>query len=233
MSDTDPLFSRPREGPLGDIVTVVESVYAKIEADEREFLDSADGRGMPLSCPSGCGSCCEPFVPDILPAEAIYAATWLICSGSPLVEEVESWVSGGRPQTAPCPFYRASKPEAHCGIYPARFLVCRLFCAAGMRDKEGNATFRPCAHMPLPGYPAKGGERLSLSGDALARVFGREPPVMADYAAELAALLPSEAGERASVYEALPWALARVGLSFSLAARSLDRPYSSQDEGKD
>jgi hypothetical protein len=67
-----------------------------------------------------------------------------------------------------------------------------------------------------------------MSGADLVREFGAAPPVMADYAAELASLRPAEAAERALLVEALPSALRRVGLSLSLAEDARDRTYSTR-----
>jgi hypothetical protein len=69
-----------------------------------------------------------------------------------------------------------------------------------------------------------------LSGADLVREFGAEPPAMADYAAELSSLRPAEAAERSLLFEALPPALRRVGLSLSLAEDARDRTYSTDDE---
>jgi uncharacterized protein len=229
MSDTDPRASPPEDSLLRGIISVVERIYAEIEGDQRAFLEAAAASGAPLVCPPGCGSCCEPFVPDILPAEAAYAAAWLLGHEPELAAEAATWGSDP-PAAPPCPFYRKASLEAHCAIYPARFLICRLFCAAGMRDKEGNPSFKPCAHMSLAGYPGLGEERPIIVGDDLIRLFGVAPPIMADYSAELVALCPSDAGDRVTVVEALPKALARVGLSLSLAHAASDRAYSNEDE---
>jgi hypothetical protein len=67
-----------------------------------------------------------------------------------------------------------------------------------------------------------------MSGPELERQFGFVPPIMASYAAELAALCPSEAAERSLIGAVLPAALARVGLSLSLAEDGPDRRYSDQ-----
>lgn len=210
---------------LKSVVSTVGEVYARIERDQAAFLASATASGAALSCPSGCGLCCEPFVPDITSAEAVFAADWLIARKPELAAGVASWTPDDRPEAPPCPFYRRSMPEAHCTIYPARFLVCRLFCASGIRNREGLAAFRPCAHMCLDAFPLRGEERASLAGEELARVFGAEPPIMADYSAQIVALLPSEASETALVLDALPRAIARVSLALSLAGASSDRAY--------
>lgn len=210
---------------LQSAISTLGEVYARIEREQATFLSSAAAAGSPIVCPQGCGLCCEPFVPDITAAEAAFAASWIIANKPELAAEVASWEANGGPDAPPCPFYRRSTPEAHCSIYPARFLVCRLFYASAVRDKEGRAAFRPCAHMSLVAFPRLGGERPSLAGEELARVFGAEPPIMADYSAQVVALFPSESGETALVTEAMPKAVARVGLTLSLAGAAKDRPY--------
>jgi hypothetical protein len=87
--------------------------------------------------------------------------------------------------------------------------------------------------MPLAGYPPVGQDRPVLSGGELLRVFGSAPPIMADYASALTALCPSDSAERTLLVEALPLALARVGLSLSLAEGATDRAYSGYDEPKE
>lgn len=83
--------------------------------------------------------------------------------------------------------------------------------------------------MPLAGYPEIGGPRPTMTGTALAAGFGSEPPIMADYAAELSGLCPAEASERPLLVDALPAALAWVSLSLSLAEGALDRTYSGTE----
>jgi uncharacterized protein len=233
MSDTDPLPSAPKGSSLERVIAAVGTVYRRIEVDQRAFLADAAERGSPLRCPPGCGACCEPFVPDILPVEAAYAAAWILERKPELAREIASW--NDRPHAPPCPFLARTDEGLRCSIYPARFLICRLFGAAGSRDKEGRASFRPCAHMPVPGLKVAGGENAPLAGEELAGRFGSVPPIMVDYATEVVGLSPSEGGERHSLYDALPLALIRVGLCLSLdreaslAARAPDGSYSAED----
>jgi Fe-S-cluster containining protein len=233
MSCPGPLPPTPKGSTLEGVIAAVGAIYARIERDQRSFLAAATEHGAPLACIPGCGACCEPFVPDLLPAEAAYAAAWILARAPALVPEIAAWRRCDRSAAPPCPFLKKSEVVSRCAIYPARFLICRLFGASGIRDREGRTAFRPCAHMPFAGYRSLGEERPALTGDALLRAFGAEPPIMTDYATELVALSPSESGERHSVLEALPPALIRVGLSLSLAARALDRTYSNYDERED
>jgi hypothetical protein len=84
--------------------------------------------------------------------------------------------------------------------------------------------------MPLAGCWSRENERPNLAGEELLRVYGAEPPVMADYTTELVGLSPSESGEARSVLEAMPSALMRVGQTLSLARRASDGTYSKHDE---
>lgn len=230
MSYSDTLPPTPKGSTLERDIFTVRLVYARVERDQQSFLTAAALHGAPLNCPPGCGSCCEPFVPDVLPVEAAYAAAWILAHAPDLANEIAAWRDGDRPPTPPCPFLRSTEEGARCAIYPARFLICRLFCASGIRDKEGKIAFRPCVHMPLAKYPPSGQSRPTLTGEALLRAFGVEPPAMVDYATELVSLSPSESGERHSILDALPSALVRVGLGLSLAARAPDGTYSMHDE---
>ena len=159
--------------------------------------------------------------------EAAIIAAWLLESAPELAQETAAWTVADSPAVPPCPFLRRSGKGARCAIYPVRPLVCRLFGASGTRDREGHASFRLCAHMPLAGFPPVGGERPSITGPRLEERFGSPPPAMAVYAAELAALSPSEAAERSLIVDARPSAWARVSLSLSLADGRCDRTYSA------
>jgi Fe-S-cluster containining protein len=225
-----PIPATPRGSSLEILMGRVAEIYARIEADQRAFLSGAAARGAALECPEGCGSCCEAFVPDLLPQEAAFMAAWLLESAPELAREAAAWTAAGRPAAPPCPFLSRRPSGARCAIYPARPLVCRLFGAAGVRDRDGRASFRPCARMPLAGYAPVGGERPSMRGGELDAAFGSMPPMMADYAAELSGASPGESADRALLPEALPRALARVALALSLAEDARDRAYSSPHE---
>jgi Fe-S-cluster containining protein len=226
----DPVPSTPKGSALECVVSSVHAIYGKVECAQTSFRDAAAQRGVALRCPPGCGACCEPYVPDVLPSEAAYAAAWILENKPEIAAEIVAWPGENRPATPPCPFHRSSEQGARCAIYPARFLLCRLFGASGTRDREGRSCFRPCSHMPFAGYPFYGEACPGFSGEKIMRVFGAEPPFMTDYSAQLMSLSPSESGARSSLLEALPAALIRLGLCISLAARAPDPTYSTHDE---
>jgi Fe-S-cluster containining protein len=98
-----------------------------------------------LACPEGCGTCCQTFVPELSAPEADLIAGHILSTSGPLT--ADSWLEGEL--SGACPFYRVVGDPYHCGIYPARPLICRLFGYAGSRGKDGSARFRPCRHMPV------------------------------------------------------------------------------------
>lgn len=173
-----------------------------------------------VSCPFGCGSCCEGFVPDILPLEAAYLAAFLsvadrdrafsiLANGLEARERADGRVG--------CPLYRDDNPY-HCGVYEARPLICRMFAFSAVRDKQGEASFSVC-RLGLSGSGAR-----SAKGSGLVEAFGLEPPVMSDLGSELASIEPESAGDRKPLPQALSLALSRVMFLVGMRA---DQPHDS------
>lgn len=159
-----------------------------------------------VSCPHACGTCCEGFVPDIMPLEAAYVAVWLAgidrdraykLAASGLVPRVRDDGRQG------CPLYADDTPY-HCTVYEARPLICRMFGFAASRDKRGVPAYSVCRH------GISGNGTRSAAGAALVEAFGTEPPLMADMGSELVAIDPSSSAVRRSLPEALNEALAQV-----------------------
>lgn len=184
-------------------LAALEELYARADEAVRRFQDAAG-----LSCPFGCGSCCEGFVPDILPAEAEYLAAYLAVAEP---ERAYALAASGLEAAAypggrlGCPLYRPDTPY-HCSVYEARPLICRLFAFSAVRDKRGEPSYSLCRLMPdatvAPGLRRAAGEGL--------RAFGSVPaPVMADFGSEAAALCPA-GGERGPLPERLEAALSKI-----------------------
>ena len=103
-----------------------------------------------VSCPFGCGSCCEGFVPDILPVEAAYLAAYLAASDRPRAYEAAAGRLGARSYPdgrQGCPLYRTDTPY-HCGVYEARPLICRMF--AFSRITSYNVCYTKLLRRPSP-----------------------------------------------------------------------------------
>jgi uncharacterized protein len=153
------------ERKLPDRIAELRTLYRTIDLETDRF---ARARGV--TCPPGCGSCCERFIPDCSDSEAEYAARFVLFSGidpSPLHE-----IDGA------CPLYDPTS-DAHCRIYPARPFVCRLFGYSGARDKQGERRFRPCRlAIVRPPEASTPGERGAESA---------EIPMMSDFATSFSA----------------------------------------------
>lgn len=202
-----------------------------MEEEQREWIEVS-----PFRCPSGCGTCCERFIPDIWEIEALYIAAQLMIEGRQSnTEEATSCTGTGRMQddVSTCPLYR-SEGRFHCTVYETRPLVCRVFGFAGDRDKWGHLRFTPCRFAEIQGehpykgesqrvvhregwvHPERGGvegtehrKRLWTEQELLSQ-FSRLPPDMTLYARKVQAIDPSWAGEREPLDKALPRALMKL-----------------------
>lgn len=140
-----PRLRRPGEPRLPAHVAEVIRVYRAFDASATRWSGDAG-----VSCPAGCGRCCEGIVPGCGEAEADVAARWIMSVRPDLPDAILS----AEPRSAPpCPFYRADSPE-HCTIYPARPFLCRAFAFSGYPEKHGATVYRLCEHMATPrGFP--------------------------------------------------------------------------------
>ena len=135
---------------LRDRLESLAKVYRRADDAVAAFC-TASG----LACPRGCGTCCEGFVPDVMPIEAAAvavfladadkAAAWSVAASGRGQSPEEASTSTGKRQS--CPLYAADTPW-HCTVYEARPLVCRLFAFSAVRDKRGQSSFALCRLMP-------------------------------------------------------------------------------------
>jgi len=208
--------TRPSSDATMRILEQLRVIYDRIDEAQAESLAAIAKRGLALACPANCGSCCEGFIPDVLPVEAAYLADWLIRVRPELSAKAVEWSGSGGRASPPCPLFEPAREGGHCGVYPARPLICRLFGFAAVRDREGREAYSLCRKMP-----SRGGCR-SWSGDELERDLGAALPDMADFSAAAVAIAPDEAGDRALLTEALPAALRKLALRLYLARLASD-----------
>ncbi len=181
-------------------------LYARIDAEQDQSRAAIAAAGGELACPPGCGSCCEGFIPDVVPIEARCLADWLLRERPDLAERAHSWAEKGAPREPPCPFHESGREGGCCGVYSARPLICRLFGFASVRDREGRPSYALCRFMP-----ARMSGR-SWAGADIENELGARLPDMASYGALVGALVPEETGRRTLLTEALPAALDRLAL---------------------
>lgn len=197
-------------------ITELDSVYTGIEDEQTEWK-----KVTPFHCPSGCGSCCVDFEPDVMEVEAIYLAAWMLHHQKERALSIldGSFVSPRPDPDRGCAFFDPESPY-HCTVYGGRALICRLFGYTGDRGKDGLGRWKPCKF--LPENAEDGGEhrKRQYSSAELQERFGATPPLMSDITARAIAIDPGTAGKRYPLMEALAIALRRL----QLALRFLDAP---------
>jgi Fe-S-cluster containining protein len=185
----------------------LHDIYRRIDEAQATWIAAT-----PFRCPSGCGSCCEGFEPDILDVEALYLAAWLARNQPARFSAIQSGKAGFGEAGKGCPLADPAG-EYHCTVYGGRPLICRLFAYSGDRGKDGCARFRLCSAMTHPG-PRQMHERELLDA------YGLLPPIMGDFAGEAGTLLPDRNGERSRLRDALAAAASKIRHLSDLSASS-------------
>ncbi len=180
----------------------LQDIYNQAQAAMDRFSDASG-----FSCIPNCGACCEGFTPDIRPAEAAYLAIWLLGPGREKLALAEL-----DPTDGTCPFYSREDPH-HCQVYPARFLICRLFGFSGMRTKHGKLEYSLCFALA----EANKNLRQRWSEEELRDAFTSLPPLMSDYGSAASLIEPESAGSPEPAGQAVRRALNRVGLLLSIS----------------
>jgi len=131
---------------VSDTLLSLNEIYGDLEIQSQKFK-----KDYHISCPPGCGTCCEHFLPEISQAEALMVAVYLkfILNDTALINSVLN----NEKQTG-CPLYNKDNPN-HCTVYPARPLICRLFGASTNSDKNGVPVFRKCIFNKTSSMPDK------------------------------------------------------------------------------
>ena len=165
------IFSDWKQFPLrgtsvADGLSLTEEVFTRFEEAAAAFYSRAW-----ITCPQGCGGCCEGFEPDILPWEADYLAAYILLKKPFLAEVLEGAVSD--PDRPHCPLYAEADPAEHCPVYPVRPLICRAFGFSSVSGKAG-PIFRLCSRMPDRG-------RRNWTGEEIVEEFGAAAPILDRY----------------------------------------------------
>jgi len=208
------------ETALAEPLRKLYEIYGRIEQSQAEWIAAT-----PFRCPEGCGSCCEHFEPDILDVEAYFLAAWMLMHQRSRIGTINF-----NSDRKGCVLADPDNPY-HCTVYEGRPLICRLFAYSGDRAKDGSVRYRPCKFMK--GDLKQGGEGKIFSAQELQDLFGILPPVMGDLAGEAAILFPERAGERYSLRDILPVALAKIQYLLDLAAFAEKDTYKSPKGNND
>jgi Fe-S-cluster containining protein len=156
-----------------------------------------------LFCRSGCGQCClhpgiEASVLEMLPLALHLYDTGLAESTLDALQQHDQDQAG-------CFFYQASSEDrksGHCGVYPYRPAVCRMFGAAGYRGREGEVLLSVCKVIRADAPEAVIATEQSLSSET--------PPMMRNHKAQITQLDYELSKENMPIKQATAVALEKV-----------------------
>mgnify|MGYP000371501596 CR=1 FL=1 len=166
-----------RNDRLVSALRELETVYGELEEEQRSWIAVS-----PFRCPSGCGRCCEHFIPDVWEIEALYVAAQLLIQGRQdiRIEEGQSLQMEGHEnsqidrieRSSACPLYNR-EGDFHCTVYATRPLVCRVFGFSGDRDKWGRLRYAPCQFMEVASKERQGEGQLAMKVEEERQQIGR------------------------------------------------------------
>tara|TARA_R110002126_G_scaffold75469_23_gene188401 strand:- start:522 stop:1127 length:606 start_codon:yes stop_codon:yes gene_type:complete len=124
---------------LRELSRRVEAVYGEI-AETFSTYQQSQG----LQCRSGCGECCLAPTIEATVLEMLPLALHLFDQG-----KAEQTLDQLEQLTAPqgCFFYQKLSfdgKQGQCSVYQQRPAICRMFGAAGYRDKTGQTALSTC-----------------------------------------------------------------------------------------
>ncbi|MGP9799963.1 YkgJ family cysteine cluster protein [Rheinheimera sp. NSM] len=182
---------------LRELSRRVEAVYGEIATT---FSAYQQQRG--LNCRSGCGECCLQPTIEATVLEMLPLALHLFDQG-----KAEQTLTQLEELTEPqgCFFYQKLSfdgKQGQCSVYQQRPGICRLFGAAGYRDKQGQTSLSVCKVIKTDRALAYQDTLIALQSD---------PPPMMIMAKEQINELDYELGKQhLPINEALQQALEKV-----------------------
>ena len=158
------------------LVSEILEMYERLDQQARSFARISN-----LTCPRGCGRCCDRADTEVSEREALAIAHYLREERQEIIPGIlhGDYQKKRAQGEQPCVFYEAGT-ELHCMIYPARPLICRCYGYSAERDRAGMLYFPLCSFMDLSASLRNGGSMLRI-------LFEPYPPVMADYRKEIEA----------------------------------------------
>ncbi len=203
MSQIAGILAKLENTSVYETLVKMEEAYQRIEAEQDEWYEKCR-----FNCPSGCGSCCHGFEPDILECEVLYMAAWLLENQPFVAEQVAHGFFPFQSQDGTCPFFNPNSPF-HCSIYFGRAFICRLFGASSYHSRDGQRLWRPCKFYPEE-YLASHQpplEKRQYTQEETEKVLGALPPLMSDLV-ESARSLGSD--RTYLIHEILPQTICRL-----------------------
>lgn len=181
---------------LHQLRTLVVALFQELDARTAQFRTVSG-----LQCPGGCGSCCLSDKVEATVLELLPLAMSLMGSeaGDRLLERLS------QPGLAAyCVLYDPEGQEGHCGAYPLRGVVCRLFGFAGNLDRNREPRLAACKVM-------RAADSAMVSrAEALIALEPSLLPIFSEAGIRLSAMDPGLGARRLPINEALREAMAKV-----------------------
>lgn len=176
MSEITNVLEQLEGTHIHDILVSVEESYKSIYDIQHAWYENTK-----FTCPDGCGTCCINFEPDLMEAEALYMAAWLIENQPKIANDIANNnfpFDNGKT----CPLYN-SESKYHCSIYGGRAFICRLFGASSFYSKNHQKVWKPCKHYPEALLKAHNPslEHKQYTEEETIAILGEIPPVMSDF----------------------------------------------------
>ena len=115
-------------------ISTLQTIYHEIATTISHFKEKTQ-----IDCVYGCGDCCNHFEPYISVLEATLIVEYLQEDSERMERFLQ--VRGSKTDIL-CPFYQVASPY-HCGIYPIRPLICRLYAFSGKKVDQ-QIHYSPC-----------------------------------------------------------------------------------------
>lgn len=167
---------------LRELSRRVEAVYGEM-ADTFSGYQQASG----LGCRSGCGECCTQTTIEATVLEMLPLALHLFDQGK--AEQTLTQLEE-LPEVSGCFFYHRLSfdgKQGQCSVYQQRPSICRVFGAAGYRDKQGKPALSVCKTIKA--------DRAEKYQQHLI-ILGEQPPPMMMTAKEQVSQLDYELGNK-------------------------------------
>lgn len=163
---------------IPDMATPLESertaalvaLYEEFDADVSAFAEVGG-----ISCPLGCGDCCDHADTEVTVTEARLIAEHIRAEMPALEDELAT--TARHPDRVACVFYDPDR-DFHCRIYSVRPLICRAFGYSAYSDRAGNHLFAVCPSMPI----------AKRVGGVMPVLFEPYPPVVDHYRSRILAI---------------------------------------------
>ena len=166
-------------------------IYERFDKDAEAFAERAC-----LSCPVGCGDCCENADVEVTRTEADLIARYVKEQKPDIEDRLRNAISD--PKRSDCIFYDRAN-DKHCMVYPVRPLTCRAFGYSTYSRVPGRNLFPICPSMPIAKtgsavpvlekpYPPIFGECLEQIDAIENRTSGRKLPLSKAFASSLESL---------------------------------------------